>query len=366
MPNQIHAYRHDEIVIYRPFACDVDADDWLWQGTSHNRLLGHNLRTAELRVIEIPEMEGEVAFSVFAWQEKIFLIFGMGDFYLVYDPVSGETQRCELPKQRGVRPITWYGCKLPNGKLMVFDRGAGWALIFDAPEAAPRIVPCPFEGDFAAGSVQSDGLVYVFLADPSRVVRFDPRSEEFVDERATPWPEVGLGRGFEHKNILYCADTAGGRLLPLDIRTQQWGEPISHPDYGKVFGYLGLGFGFQGKGYYCLSTYSARSRIDKETGKVIGPTGKIYEPGDKLPTVDGRDLRFMERYLVFDPEDQSFEYLMAPEQPDGLPLLCYAWNDENRFLITGFVLPWDEEGHPQAFEPGPWLILQSEAATATD
>src|SRR5688572_29370625 len=128
MPKQMHPYRHDEIVIYRPFACDVDANDWLWQGTSHNRLLGHNLQTAELRVIEIPEMEGEVAFSVFAWQEKLFILFGNGDFYIVHDPMSGQTQRYDLPKKPDVRPIAWYGCKLPNGKLMVYDRGAGHAL----------------------------------------------------------------------------------------------------------------------------------------------------------------------------------------------------------------------------------------------
>jgi hypothetical protein len=361
----MHLYRHDEIVIYRPFACDVDANDWLWQGTSHNRLLGHNLRTAELRVIEIPEMEEEVAFSVFSWQDKLFLLFGNGDFYIVYDVATGRTQRYELPKVTGVKPITWYGSKLPNGKLMVFDRGAGHALIFDAPDASPRIVPCPWEGDFAAGSVLSDGLVYTFLADPARVIRFDPDKEQFIDEQAAPWPDSGIGRGFEHNGVLYCSDTAEGRLLPFDIKTQQWGEPICHPDYGKVFGYLGLGFAFGGKGYYSLSTYMARSRIDRATGKIIGPSGKIYEPGDKLPTVDGRDLRFMERYLVFDPETQSFEYLIAPTQHDGLPLLCYSWNDETRMLITGFVLPWGEDGHPQAMEPGPWLIWQTEAAQTT-
>ena len=255
------------------------------------------------------------------------MIFGQADFYVVHDPATGQTQRYDLPREPGVLPITWYGVKLPGDRLMVFDRGTEQVLIFDAPDASPRIIKCPWEGDIGAGSLLSDGLVYTFFADPSAVVRFDPEKEQFVDKKATPWPEAGLGRGFEHKGILYASDTSGGRLLPFSLATQEWGEPIDHPDFNKVFGYLGLGFEFQGKGYYNLSTYMSRSRMDRKTGKILGADGKVYEPGDRLPTVDGNDLRFMERLLVFDPETQSFDYLIAPEQPDGMPLLCYSWND---------------------------------------
>src|SRR5688500_11365349 len=107
MTPPVHLYRHDEIVIFRPYACDVDADDWLWQGTARNRLLRPNLRTAELRVIEIPEMEGEVVFDVFAWQGKLFLIFSKCGFYIVHEPDSGRTQRYQLPRGREGIPITW-------------------------------------------------------------------------------------------------------------------------------------------------------------------------------------------------------------------------------------------------------------------
>jgi len=347
-----HLYRHDEIIIPRPFACDVDASDWLWQGTTRDRLLGHNLLTAELRVVEIPEMQGQVVFSAFAWQDKVFLILGDCDFYLVFDPLSGQTQRYQLP---GERPLCWYGCKLPNGKLMVFDRRAGHVLIFDAPDAPPRAVPCPWPGDLAAGTAASDGLVYIFLTDPARLVRFDPTAERFVDEHPLPWPAAAVGGRFEHKAVLYCADSAGGRLFPLDLQTQRWGEPIDHPDFGKVFGFIGLAFEFQGKGYFSLSTYAARSKLDLKTGKIIAPDGE-------LPTVDGRPLRFMERFMVFDPESQTFDYLFAPSQPDGLPLLCYAWADANRFVITGILLAWGKPQEPLSLEPGHWLILQSQSA----
>jgi len=359
MPIPTHLYRHDSIILPRPYACDVDPEGWLWQGTTHDRLLGHNLKTAELRVVIIPEMEGKSAFSAFAWQDKVFMLLGECDFYLVYDPFSGQTQRYQLP---GERPICWYGAKLPNGKLIVFDRSAGHALLFDAPEASPRIVPCPREGDLSMGTVQSDGYCYISFADPARMVRFDYEHEAFVDETALPWPEAAMSGRFEHDGILYCADSAAGRLLPLNMADQTWGEPIVHPDAGSVFGFIGLAFEFQGKGYFSLSTYAGRSRLDRKTGKLIAPSGKFIEPGDPLPTVDGRPPRFMERFMIYDPAQKSFDYLVAENEDDGLPLLCYPWANDEQFVITGFVQPWREPGVPDTTVPGHWLILQSQAA----
>ena len=349
-----HLYRHDEIILPRPYACDVDENDWLWQGTIGDRLLSHNLRTAELRVVQIPEMEGNVVFSAFAWQEKIFLIFGECDFYLVYNPANGETRRYDLP---GEMPICWHGCKVANGKLLIFNRRANHVLVFDAPDAKPRIVACSWPGDLAAGTPHSDGLVYISLADPARLVRFDPDSERFLDERALPWPEAALTGRFEHEGVLYFADSAAGRLLPLHIETQEWGAPIEHPDFGTVFGFIGLGFGFEGKGYFCLSTMQARSRLDTKTGKIIIPESDDGQPS----TVDGLAPRFMDRFLVYDPAQQTFDYLIAPEQTDGMPLLCYSYADEKRFVITGFVLPWARPGEPLMWD-GSWLIFQSDEA----
>ena len=122
MAEVTHLYRHDEIIIQRPYACDVDASDWLRQGTTRDRLLGHNLRISELRVVEIAEMEGNVVFSAFAWQDKVFLILGDCEIYLVLDPANGATKRYQFP---GEKALCWYSCKLPSGKLLVFDRRAG-------------------------------------------------------------------------------------------------------------------------------------------------------------------------------------------------------------------------------------------------
>jgi len=343
-------YRHDELSISRPYAFDVDEDDWLWEGTSRNRLMGHNLRTAEFRLVRIPEMAGEVVYSVFAWHGKLVLEFGHAHYYLVCDVRTGEAVRKALP---GDNPITWYGTKLPGDKLMLADRGQGRAVILDAPDADPRIIPCPYEGDFSGGTVLSDGLLYTFLGDPARLVRFDPAAERFVDERPLSWPEAGISGRFEHDGVLYAADSSGGRLLRLDMKAQQWLDPIPHPDHGKVFGFIGGAFGLGSKGYFCLSSYAHRSRLDTKTGKIIIPDGPL--------SVDGRPPRFLERMLVFDAEAGTFDYLTAPEQPDGVPLLCYSWTDGERFAVTGVVVHWDEPGVPGPVF-GPWIVLQNREA----
>ena len=49
---------------------------------------------------------------------------------------------------------------------------------------------------------------------------------------------------------------------------------------------------------------------------------------------------------------------MAPEQPDGVQLLCYNWNDGERFAITGLVVPYAEPGVPGPVH-GSWIVLQN-------
>ncbi|MFH1569400.1 MAG: hypothetical protein ABIL09_15500, partial [Gemmatimonadota bacterium] len=312
---EVWTYRHDEIQTGRPYAVDVDEEDWLWEGCGLDRLTGHHLGTAEVRQIPIPEMGSRPIYQVFACQRKLVLVLGEAPFYLVYDPRAGTCARHPVP---AARPIVWYGVEA-GGKILLFERSESRVLVLDGPEAAPRAVDCPFPGQLASGWTLSDGLVYCPLSEPSRLVRFDPAKERFLDEAPLPWPEATLAGHLEHGGVLYTWDTAGGRILPHDIERRRWLDPVPSPDVGRVYGFLGGGFGFRGRALLCLSTYAHPSRLDPKTGKIILPEGPL--------TVDGRPPRFLERYLVFDPEAGTFEYLAAPEQPDGIPLLCYNWTD---------------------------------------
>ncbi len=341
-------YRHDELQIWRPYGVDVDEKGWLWEGCGAD-LAAHHLGSGEMRTVNLPEMDNTPAYQVFCWHGKLVITLGEKPFYVVYDPAAHDARRVPIP---GPRPIVWYGTKTPGDKVMLFDRANSHALMLDAPDAQPRIVHCRYEGDFAAGAVDADGLVNIFLPDPPRLLRFDPLSETFVSIVDVPGPEAGLSGRVDVDGVLYCADSAGGRLLPFERATGRWLDPIPTPDYGKVYGFIGGGFGCGGKCYYCLSTYAHRSRLDTKTGKLISPP-----PGAKL-TVDGREPRFLDRFLVFDPRDKSFDYLIAPPQPDGVPLLCYSWTDGFRFAITGHIQPFDETKQAGT-GPGAWIVLES-------
>lgn len=350
MPPTVHLYRHDSVVCSRPYGFDVDPDDTLWEGVNRD-IITHNLRTGAYRVFTIPEMQNRVAYQCFAWQGRI--VITLVDFYLIYDPKTGRGEPRKLP---GENPIVWYGTKVRGDageSLVLFERAGGHAVVLDNPCDEPRVFKCPYPGDFASGTHHSDGLIYVMLSDPARLLRFDPSCGRFEEPLALPWPEAGISSRFEHAGTLYCTDSAGGRFLPLDMKTQKWGEPIPVPGYGQVFGFIGAGFQFKGKSYTSLSTYAHRSRLDLKTGKIIMP-----KEGDRI-TVDGRSPRFLERMLEFDFTTKKFDYLFAPPQADGIPLLCYTWTDGERFAVTGQVLPFHEPGVVDALDNGAWMVMQS-------
>ncbi len=352
MATKTWMYRHDEILTGRPFGFDVDEEGWLWEGCGRDRLTGHNLRTAACVQIPVPQMGQRPVYQAIAWEGKLVLTLGDAPFYLVFDPAKRTCVRREIP---AARPIVWYGKKASNGKVILFERTESKVLVLDGPNAEPRPVACPFEGQLADGWSQSDGYLYCPLSDPARVVRFDPVKERFIDENRSPFAEATLAGSHEQDEILYLWDTAGGRLLPLAFEKGTWLDPIPAPDHGRVYGFMGGGFSFQGRVYICLSTFAHPSRLDLETGTCVVPEGPL--------TVDGRPPRFLDRLLVFDPRMQSFDYLVAPEQPDGIPLLCYSWTDGERFAITGIVIPFAEPGEPGRIF-GPWFVLQSEPAKA--
>lgn len=347
-----HLYRHDSLVIPRPYGVDVDHEDWLWEGCGHE-LAAHNLRTAELRRYTLDEMAAHPAFQSLCWDGKIVITLGEEKFYVVFDPASGRARRVEIP---GEKPIVWYAAKTPDGRALLFDRGNRTALLLDGPDATPRPLACPWACDFASGTPCSDGLIYIFVGDPARLIRLDPRAERFIDVQPLPWPQVGVSGRFEHDGILYAADSAGGQLLPLDLATQCWLDPIPTPGHGKLYGFIGLGFACNDVGFFCLSTYAHRSRLDLKTGKIILP------PTGTPMTVDGRPPRFLDRFLTFNPSNREFGYVVAPAQPDGVPLLCYAWTDGRRYAITGTVLPFHEPGVVDATDKGAWLVAQSAPA----
>ena len=252
MPAQFKIYRHDTILTHRPYGVDVDSEGWLWEGCGRNRLMGHRLGTGEIRDLQIPEMNDHVVYQVFAWQGRLLLTLGEAPFYVVYDVHTGKAQRCPI---RSAHSIVWYGVKTGPDKVILYDRSESTALILDAPDAQPRLIRCPYEGQLASGWQAEDGLVYSAVYDPARLIRFDPVAERFFDAISVPDPAASLTGFYQHKGVVYLWSTSGGYFLPFNTASGEWGERIPAPDYRQVYGFMGGGFTCGGKGYLCLSTY---------------------------------------------------------------------------------------------------------------
>lgn len=345
-------YRHDEVDGEPSGGGDVDAQGWLWYSGAANRLWGHHLATARWRQLAIADMGGRQATRVLAWCGRLVVILGPRPYYVVVDPDTGTSCRQPLP-----RPVTQVtdGAASPGGEcLLLFDRDTGQVLKLDAPDAAPRVLHSPCSGAWATASWARDGHVYLTMVEPARIVRLDPATERFAPPEALPWPAAMPTGRFEHQGLLWVADTASGRLLPLGLDRQRWLEPVPVPDLGAPWRGIGTGFGCGGRGYFRLTAAAAHTA---QNGDVQCHAAAADRPRQGADRAAGG----LDRLLVFDPEGGGFDWLVAPPQPDGVPVLGPGWSDGRQFAVTGVVAPVTEPGEPPA-PRGTWFVLQSQPA----
>ena len=339
--DNMHFYRFPAIPTHRPYAFDVGDDGVLWEGAPE-ALFRLDTRTGEHEEIALPELAGWAANAAFRFKDRVYLLMmlrGLG----AYDPQTRTLEKIPLP---GREPNLWYGLHAA-GKVLLFDRGKdGGILILDEPGAPVRKVTNPF-GDFgiAAGTLLSNNRVAIGKPEYQGFVFFDPEREIFLDHLDIPIED-------EHEQIWYLSDGLNARLLPYRVTDEQWLEPIPTPDHGKIYGFIGGNFRYGSRIYYCLSTYRFRSQLNRETGELILPEG--WDIG-----VDGRrPIRFLDRFLVFDTVTREFDYLTAPAQADGIPLLCYSLVQDDQVYITGYVIPHGPDGGPSD-QPGDWVVWQT-------
>jgi hypothetical protein len=68
-------------------------------------------------------------------------------------------------------------------------------------------------------------------------------------------------------------------------------------------------------------------------------TNTYLSTGDENIGIDGKPHHFMNKYLVYSPEEESFGFLEAPEIPGKrYPLICYSSVQNGKLIITGYDL----------------------------
>jgi hypothetical protein len=294
------------------------------------------------------------ACSVFWLNGSLILLHQACGHITSYNLDSGMAAVHRLP---GRQPVVWYGLK-SAGKLLLFDRSDdGGVLAMSRAGGELRKANCPWPDRGPAGGREiGDGLVFIAGDHDHDCLIYDANQEKFVDGIPGPDEDVGLAGSILHDNILYLSDSSAGRLMPLDLGTREWLEPIAIPNHGEVHGFVGGAVQIGSRGYFSISTYRFRSTLDPATGKLIVPE-------DSHLGTDGRPHHFLDRFLVFDAASKRFDYLQVPEQPDGIPLICYAAAKDDALYATGHIIPTLADG-TLAGNVGDWLVWQSREVPA--
>ena len=343
-------HRFPNVQIGRPYDFCFDADGDLWEAIGR-LMIHHSAKTGTAEFYHAKAMTGRRGSTLAQLDGRLVFFLSPSKEYMILDPRTGDSSLHALPpKPDGGDYVIWF-CLETAGKVLAFDRGEhGGVLVFDEPGGPARRITCP-EGDphLIDGVVLADGRVLIHAAERLSLFLFDPVAERFTREIKSDYDVSFTWGCMAWQNRAYVADTTGGRLLVCDLERGVWLDPIPTPDYGKLYGYIGRGFQIGSRGYFNLDTWLGDEGIDRKTMAVHKP------PGYETNTVDGRTLRFLDRFLMFDAATGKFDYLVSPPQPDGVAELCYSKYRNGEVVITGHVIP-VEPGREFVYKSGDYCI----------
>lgn len=351
-------HRFPQIQIGRPYDFCLDADGDLWESVG-SLLIHYSPSTGMAEFTKPAAMKGKRGNAIARLGDRLIFLFSLARDYMVLDPRTGDSSLHALPPKPdgGVYDIWFY--LEAAGKVLAFDRGEnGGVLVFDTPGGPARRIACP-EGDphLVCGMLLGDGRVLIPTAEHLSLLLFDPVAERFTRAIASEYQVSFTWCCMAWENRAYIADTSGGRLLVCDLERGAWLDPIPTPDYGTLYGYIGRGFQIGSRGYFNLDTWLGQEGIDRKTHALHVP------PGYETNTVDGRTLRFLDRFLVFDAATGQFDYLVAPPQADGVAELCYSKCHNGEVFITGHVIP-VEPGAEMQYKAGDYCVWRISTAQA--
>ena len=334
----------------RPYAPDIDGDGLLWYG--RDSLFCSNLETNTTEKIDTTYLEGNPLSSVFCYGNKIYIAAQKSPFIYVYYKDTKDFKRFSLPEPES---NIWYGVKVDNGqKLYLYARNLGKLIVWDTEIDKGIAIPFPDNIDLWSGFyVEQDQAIYSFTLEnkPSRLVRFDLKKQKYDAIIYTPDPNLEITGVNTIGDTLYCADRFTGRIFPFNYVDKKWSEPVVAPGIGKEFGFVGVGCSYNGLALYCLSTYKGKMKWDFDKNKYISSE-------DENIGVDGNKHHFLNKFLVYDPRQNKFEFLEA-EENGRYPLLCYSIVHNDKLIITGFDIWNKEEMLPDMEKEGELLVFHN-------
>ncbi len=335
----------------RPWAPDYDDEGFLWFG--RDKFFRYNPRTFGSEEVDSSFLNGNEYSQCLCQGDKVYILTQKSPFIYIYNQLKHEYTKAPLPDSEC---NIWYGTRVPGDpRLYLYARNRSKLVVWDTEKDKGKEIPYPADMDLWSGFyIAADEAIYSFTLDakPCRLVRFDLTKQEYDAVIPAPDPSCVITGVNPVGNSVYCADRFTGRIIPFDFVKRRWSDPIHAPGFRTSYGFVGLGTTFEGKAYYCLSTYIGAMQWDFKENKYIP------KKGDAIG-VDGQNHHFLNKLLVYDPKAEEFSFLEA-DSPGKYPLMCYSIVCGGRLIITGFNLGDPSKPFPPMEETqGDLLIFQS-------
>ncbi len=328
----------------RVYGMDDDADGAIWFTGSHPKLHRYWPQTGDIDTVPIPEDHG--GSQCLCTSGKVYILPQTNAKLTVYHT---EAERVEQVDKPFPEANLWYGhSDKQRGLLYLLESARPALVVWDTDAEKGEVLAYPDQGElpdvsegdwperleiFSAARQDGDGW---------RRLYFDPDAHRFVAEDTEEIPPARPGGDAER----YLVSYKDGRVTRLDRETGESHER-DVPGWKEDFGFIGGGVWYQGWQLNNLSTYDAGFQYDERTGKYI----QVKE--DPYSGVDGHPYHFMDRFLAYHPESDTFDLLAAGPFAGRYPQLCYNKVSRDHLYITANDIWSAEKQRPLGSVEGP-------------
>jgi len=295
----------------------MDNDGFLWFGSMHRKIYRYDPRTGTVEETKLPFDSSTC--QTLCVGRKVYLLGQTYPKLMIYDRQAKTFSEAAFPT---AKPDVWYGTDPNDGKhLYLFDRGTAGVIKWDTSTDTGTLIPYPYPTPKPSSGryVAQDGAIWCAVWDftggqyiPLGFARLDVTKDVFTGWFPFPKDDADNKPFTDAEATLFYPHTLKGLLIPFDLKAQRWCQSIAVPEYGKRFGFIGLGTTHEGRWYFSISTYNG--------GTATGCDGKPYH--------------FCNGLLEFDPKTGQFAFPTL-EIKDAYFQISYTFSAGDHFFATG-------------------------------
>jgi hypothetical protein len=305
---------------YRLLSMSMDDDGFIWAGAIHRVLHRYDPRTGEVETIPLPF--DAVVCSCICFGDKVYVLGQSYPRLIIYNRKSKQFTEAAYPS---AKPDVWYGTPPIDGRyLFLFDRATVGVIRWDTKTDRGEVMAWPYPTAVPPSSgwyEPLDNAVWCQVFDfaggqyvPLGVARLDvaiPENTRFTGYYPYPADDTGLEPFANSEATFFVPLTLKGKLIPFDFKARRWCRFVEVPEFGRRFGFIGLGTRHDGRWYFSLSTYNGT-----ETGS------------------DGKPYHFCNALLEFDPRRGTFAFPTL-EAEGAYHQVAYTLSAGGEFFATG-------------------------------